>query len=79
MTSRRWVTEFVTATDKANETLREEQVNIERLKAQIGLLLDGQSRYVTQIVLQHHLRRVDMVGIHITDRYRFWGGSPKDE
>lgn len=79
MTSPRWVKDYVLASDEANEQLRKERADIERLKAQIGLLLEGQSRYVTQIVLQHHLRRVDMVGIHITQRYQDYGGDPKDD
>jgi len=67
------------ATEDANEMLRKERATIERLKAQIGLLLEGQSRYVTQVVLQFHLRRVDMVGVHISQRYQDYGGDPKDD
>lgn len=68
MTSPRWARSFNAAAEEVNKTMREERETIERLKAQIGLLLDGQSRYVVQIVLQHHLRRIDMVGVHTTSQ-----------
>ena len=67
MTSPRWVDAMGRASDEAADMMRKERATIERLKAQIGLLLEGQSRYVTQVVLQHHLKRVDMVGVHLTE------------
>lgn len=67
MTSPRWVNAMSMASAEANEIMRQERETIERLKAQIGLLLEGQTRYVTQVVLQYHLRRVDMIGVHTAD------------
>ncbi len=71
MTSPRWVNAMSMASAEANEIMRQERETIERLKAQIGLLLEGQSRYVTQVVLQYHLRRIGMVGVHTGDREEF--------
>ena len=68
MTSPRWVTGMSKASAEANEIMRKESETIARLKAQISLLLEGQSRYVTQIVLQYHLRRIGMIGVHSADK-----------
>lgn len=68
MTSPKWVSAMSMASAEANEIMRKESETIERLKAQISLLLEGQSRYVTQIVLQYHLRRIGMIGVHTVDK-----------
>ena len=68
MTSPKWVSAMSMASAEANEIMRKESETIARLKAQISLLLEGQSRYVTQIVLQYHLRRIGMIAVYSVDK-----------